>query len=366
MKVGIITYHNPNNYGALCQAVASRVVFSQFGIASIIDYQNDFISGELKVVRFKPTIAGAFRAIKDLLRYSHKRVAIKSFEKFLRDHGNLTEPANDQVELKRVSHDFDVLVSGSDQVWNPHCANADGSIDENYFLEFSHAGQKCISYGSSFGAHQFSPAEAERVKKYLKKFTALSVREKEGAQYLENLLKRKVECVLDPTLLLSEDDWSQYCTPIELPDKYVLIYIFNRTKLSKTVVERVRNATDLPVVVIDQELTAGFECVKHIRSAGPGEFLHAFKNASYVVTDSFHGCCFSVNFGKKFIAVSPGLKSNRIKSLFGILGCESRLVCSDEDAQEIHVEHEVSPVSDILRSERERCMQYISDAMKIS
>ncbi len=364
MKIDIVTLHDANNYGSACQGVATRQVFARFGEARIVNYRNRHVSHHLRDIRFDPTVRGVLRTGKDLLRLPSRRLAMARFREFLAAHGGLTEPVTSLQEVAQATAAADVLVSGSDQIWNPACVSGDGRLDPVYFLAFARPGQTKISYASSYGAHVFTPAEAETVRKHLLDYRSLSAREDASAVYLAELLGRDVACTLDPTLLLDTEEWRRLARPIAaLPARYVLAYVFDKTARIKCALARVAAELSLPVVVLDQDLVAGLPCDVHVRDAGPAEFVHAFLHADYVVSDSFHGACFATNFDKPLLAVARPGKSNRVESLMRTVGNSARVVYSDVDVERIAIRYENPDATAALARARQRSLDYIVRAL---
>jgi len=133
----------------------------------------------------------------------------------------------------------------------------------------------------------------------LKKYDSISVREKATQVYLQGLLKKPVRHVLDPTLLLDKNEWIRFSgvdNEFMLNERYILLYTVPKASLIKKVVEELSKKLQIKVIAIDQGLSAGVKVDKQIRDAGPEEFLRLFACAEFVIIDSFHGVCFSLNF----------------------------------------------------------------------
>ncbi len=133
---------------------------------------------------------------------------IKKFENFSYKHLNLTSQLKNDKDFKKVAKEYDLFVSGSDQIWNPKIVSENGVIDTHYFLDFA-IGKKKISYASSIGTYRYKEDETTQVVSLLNRYDFLSVREKDSSQYLSKLLNRDVYNVLEPTLLHSKNEWLQ-------------------------------------------------------------------------------------------------------------------------------------------------------------
>ena len=334
MKIALVTIHNTNNYGAIFQAFALQVVLSNYGDVQIINYNNRHLSSSFDLVRFKPSVHGLLGSGKDIFRLLPRHRVINKFIEFLNKNMKMTK-AYSSAELNQGEGGiFDCYVAGSDQIWNPACVSQKHTLDPIYFLAFSPKGARKISYASSLGAYQFSDQEKLKLTEYLGDFYEVSVREKDAQLFLQEVLGRTVNHVLDPTLLLSKKEWFESVGLLEYAgqkEKYILLYTVPKAPLIRSAVYFFSKKMGLKVISIDQGLSAGAKVDKHIRDAGPLDFIRLFSEAEFVITDSFHGVCFSLNFGKPFVVVSPGKYANRIESLLSLVGLEDKMVKSDAD-----------------------------------
>jgi len=367
MKVGLVTVHNANNYGAALQAYALREILSRFGEVKIINYNNRHISRELDLIRFKLSLHGILGAGKDVFRLLPRFRVINKFKRFIDNNMNVT-PVLSRKQLESGLHGgFDCYVAGSDQIWNPSCVSANGILNPIYFLEFAPEGAKKISYAASIGRYKPSYEDKKKMREYLQEFETITVREKDAQLLLQEVLDRQVHHVLDPTLLLSKREWManlaiQDC--IGSKEKYVLLYTVPKESLIRNAVKIISKKTGLKVISIDQELSAGANVDQHIRDAGPLEYLKLFSCASFVVTDSFHGVCFALNFGKPFVAISPGMHANRIDSLLSLVGLENRLVRTETELDCIKITVDFRIAKKILAGARKDSIAVLSDALR--
>lgn len=332
MKIALITIHRTVNYGAVLQAYATKEVLSQYGEVSMIDYDNRFLAHHIDLLRFEPTVHGALKLAHDLLRLPYRISAIAKFRHFIHMNFNLTPRLTAEELMDGKAGVFDVYVCGSDQIWNPEIVSADKTIDPIFFLAFAPKEAKKLSYASSIGHHHYTDEEKRQVKELLKDFAMITTRESDGVKKLSEILPGKeIHHVLDPTLLLSKEEWLK-ALDIKLKEpkeKYILVYSVPRTMLIRKAVEYYSKKLGLKVVAIDQMLFPLTKVDKHVRTAGPKEFVQLFANAEFVITDSFHGTCFAVNFGKPFVSVSPGKSANRIENLLALIEMPERLIQSE-------------------------------------
>lgn len=361
MKIALVTIQNANNYGAVLQAFAMQEVLKRYGEVEIVNYENRHISRSFDLVRVKPSFHGVLGTGKDIFRLFPRYRAIKKFKQFIAEKFHLTKSMTHADLLNGKILKYDVYVAGSDQIWNPMCVNEKGVIDPTYFLDFAPLEAKRISFASSIGGHKYSEAEASQAKKLLAGFEQLAVREKDTQIYLEKLLNRPVHHVLDPTLLLNREKWldaAEVSSDIGKSD-YILLYTVPKAPLIREAVDFFSEKLGLRVISLEQSLTAGARVDEQIRDAGPKEFIELFANASFVITDSFHGTCFALNFSKPFVAVSSGKHSNRIESLLQLVGLEERLVKESSEMFNMPTVCNMSAALECLNSSRNKSIEYL-------
>ena len=325
MKIGLMTIHNANNYGAVLQAYALKEALKEFGEVEIIGYDNRHISISLDFIRFGFSFHHLLGMCKDICRLFPRIRAIRKFNEFINNQMDVVS-----YDENRDYSDLDFCIAGSDQIWNPSCISADKKFNDMYFLQLNNAKFTKVSYASSCGAHNFSVLEEDYLESKLSSFKSLSVREKSTAENLTRIVGRKVSHVLDPTLLLNKDEWLSRFVLEDKKEDYILLFI-KKTPLLKATVKYFSDKLKLKVITVNQGLSAGVKVDEHIRDAGPNDFINLFNNAAFVITDSFHGTTFSVNFHKNFVAVSPGPNVNRIQSLLTILNLENRIMHTEKD-----------------------------------
>lgn len=348
-KIGIITIVKVNNYGAELQAFALQRKLELQGCESeIIDYlyykdwrfrdsasSRPFVPLGLKgrIAYFvKYRLVGMM--LDTLMPLLNKEVRLRKerFASFHRRNTKFSRAFRSMPELHSANLGYDVYMVGSDQVWNP---SASSSI-EPYFLTFAPAGAKRISYASSFGVSEISPALQARYKELLANIETISVREDSGVGLVRSLTGREARLVADPTLLLSKGEWVAYMTPYQdAPAHYVLIYDLSDSDAVTRIALDIGKEAGLPVLRVCKRafMVRKDVGVRNILDAGPAEFLHLVANASFVVTNSFHGTAFSVNFNVPFLTVVSSRKKNnaRMESLLDAVGLGGRIVADDAD-----------------------------------
>lgn len=364
MKIGLLTIHRVTNYGAILQAFASKKILGAYGDVSIIDYNKKHLSHNTDLIRFKFSVHGIKMFIHDLLNIKHRIKLLKKFKNFNAQYMNLTKEMSENALIKGLENDFDVYVCGSDQIWNPRVVSANNTIDPIFFLSFTN--KKKVSFASSIGHHNFSEKEKPIVKSLLTSFHSVSTREKDGQKKLEEIIPEKpIHHVQDPSLLLSKEQWiSKFnLSDNHKKEKYILVYSVPRTQLIKKAISFFSKKLEMKVYAIDRMFFPITKIDYHIRSAGPKEFLELFANASFVITDSFHGTCFSLNFEKPFACISALERSNRQVSLLASLDIEERLMYKESDLENLEVTLDYDVVSEKLANLRRQSLSFIENAM---
>jgi hypothetical protein len=340
-------------------------VLKKYGDVSVIDYRSKFAAKGMTLLRYGIKFRDMLRVAKDIFRIFPRYRVIKKFEEFNKSNFNMTKTISTEQDFYNLNQQFDVFVSGSDQIWNPDIVSEQGNIDRHYFLDFVNDGKR-ISYGSSLGTYVYSEHERTILVELLQKYHDISVREKDSAIYLSRLLERPVKHVLDPSLLLTREQWLNLfaINEVKRDASYILVYALKKDNILKETIQEVSNVLKIKVIAIDQDPFINFKHSKHIRDAGPDEFVELFSKADFVITNSFHGTCFSINFNIPFIVTTPPTGVNRINSLLSELKITNRLISESKKASKVVNEDidykNVSKKLDVLR---EDSLRFINDAV---
>lgn len=331
-KVGIITFHRSYNYGAALQAYATVQFLASIGYDPvIIDYCPSNLNeyGSFKTLFNDVSNAGSvlpIRAAKALIKSFGNKKRLLAFNRFIDGEMPLTRKYYSCQELKKDLPPVDIFCTGSDQVWNNYYTK---EFDPSFFLAFAPDGSTCISIAASFGKEIFDLDDMDFIKKELRKYDYLSVRENTGLELLHKLGYDDADLMLDPTLLLQRDNWSSFAS---LPTKgdYVLVYQLHGESKTTSMAREYAKRKGLPLRAI---VTMPYQCkpgCKHVIAPDVHEWVGLFKEARCVFTDSFHGTVFSLLFDKQLAVTLPPRFGSRITSLLYAIGGES-LICSDLD-----------------------------------
>lgn len=327
MKIGILTYHRAENYGALLQAYALMTYLKSLGHdVSFVDYWPAYHSEYFKIFPWAGFVSRPIKSkIHILVRfllmgcklYRRKKV----MQKFM--HEQLMIPQKPlYTDRNGKTEKFDVVVYGSDQIWRKQ--NLGGvEFDEWYFGSANVCADKKIVYAGSMGKLETSPEDIPFVKAQMSNFCKIAVREIDLHDYLK---KQEVDSdiVIDPVFLLAKEQWLQLAVAPEYTSHYILFYNLLNTPESSSFVKALSKVKGLPVLEITKKTAFIQKGFKIIENASIEEFLGLVEHADYVVSNSFHGVAFSVIFEKQFYAVGMGVKSNRVMSLLESAGIRER------------------------------------------
>lgn len=314
MKIGILTFVDTINYGALFQAYALEMVLNDMGHdAYVIQYKNDAIEKREKNANML-SLRGILSFIVIGNKFKEKEKKFKAFEL---ENVKRTEICN-AGNIADICGQFDKIVTGSDQVWNVSLTDN----DMHYFLDFVEESSKKISYAPSFGEGTVPSALAGQIGNLLKGFHAISVREESGASIVLSLSGEKATVVIDPTLLLPQGVWMKFVGSRICKEPYILVYLPHKKDICFSFAKKLKAKTGLKIIYlsISPRIITG---VKTIYDASPQEWLSWIYYAEYVVTGSFHGMAFSLNFGKNFFFEPQGAGS-RVDCLAKMTGTEDR------------------------------------------
>lgn len=332
MKIGIITIHRIHNYGSVLQAYALQQVCEDLGYqVEIIDYvfPNSFQVGN-RYQSVGDTQPNEPKWIKMLFAQSLLRQH-KGIDLFVEKKLKLTPQRYSSPDaLKTAPPEYDVYITGSDQVWSPRHCNGDPA----FLLHFAPDEKKKISYAASIGTDTIPEELQPLFSSLLGRYQHIAIRENSGRELIKNLTGKDAQVVLDPTLLLNREEWNSIATPRRLVRKkyilcYYLNYSFNAFPYVDELAKDVQRKTGYQIVrVARPPHHLSLSHTKYRIGAAPEDFLALVRDAEIVLTTSFHGTAFAVNYGKPVFTVVKDLKASdsRQVSLMQNLGLEDKIL----------------------------------------
>lgn len=364
MKIGLVTIYQVPNYGSVLQAFATQSLFEKLGVdCKIVNYKypNEW---HWQHGAQKPT------GLRALVRRILPSKKVRVLDKFRNRYFKLTNRYNSLDELKLADWtDFDAFVVGSDQVWNARFVLGDST----FMLSFTPTDKPRFSLASSFALKTLPECYREKYKRELSRFQALSVREQNGVGIINNELgiSDQVEIILDPTLLLSKDDWMSIVPRSRFIKNrpYILFYMWDYAFDPKPyifeVTKHFQRKMECDVIALEghrnAELAAGLvmdnRCTSTIE-----EFIDIFANADLVITSSFHGTAFALNFGIPLISIVPDSDGDdRQSNLLKSVGCADCIVKIGTDVSNINPIYNIAAEHCNLASIRESNIKWIQD-----
>lgn len=335
MKIATITCHDVYNYGASLQAYALQSYCESLGCEySIIDYKPDYLSGHYSLSAICNKKYNRF-LIRDLYRLAKLPARLKGlkrkrrFDDFTSRFLNLTdEKYNSFSQLCDSPLKADLYIAGSDQIWNTFFKNG---RDGAFYLDFVKYNSRKISYAASFATTRIFNNAEEFVKKKLRNFDAISVRETSALKLLENLGYKDAYLVCDPVFLLNRNQWLEIANrDNNSTQEYIFVYDCERSPLVREIALNLKRMTGLPIHAVSD--TFGRYADKDYSLSGPLEFLSLISKSRYVVANSFHALAFSLIFQKDFFIVNRSEAINtRMHDFLSYLELSDRLISSKKE-----------------------------------
>lgn len=305
-KVGILSFHKVINYGAVLQSYALNRTFRELGTkCEHIDYTAIKIKESYDPFVIKTR--GDFHTLIDYMAgFTANRLTEKRFNifigKYIPTSRNYT-----QETLNDARGKYDLLVCGSDQIWNTDLTGNDYA----YFLNFDNSSKK-VSYAASFGKTSLSDDIKEQVKECLDDFSIITVREESASELLREIVNNESTVVPDPVFLLHRNEWEKLCRGKRIvKEKYILLFILHDNASTVEFAEKLSNNSNFKLISISNSIKR-VGSSKKVKGCGPEEFLKLIRDAEYVITDSFHASAMSIIFNKKLYI---GLKEGNLASL---------------------------------------------------
>lgn len=347
MKIDIITIHCQTNFGSAFQCFAlHRFLNLHHFDNQIIDYRPSYIENN-----FGNGIKGT---IKKMLFAGSINQGKKKYDEFISKHIRLTTRTyRCYKDLEEYYEPSDILMAGSDQLWN---TRYDCGRDDSYRLTFTNTSRK-ISYATSLNSFSMSKADMQRLAEQISCFEALSVREKSSAEALSKIMNREIKFVCDPVFLLGIEEYQQMF--IDMPyDNYILVYLADARDMLDKTVEFVKKKLGCKVISVCG-IRPHCRCDIHLKNPGPQEMLSLINGSRMVITGSFHATSFSHILHKNFITLLPNENAERIKNLISISGLSSQICRSEVDLQKVNFDIDFEEADIALKKLREDSKRWL-------
>lgn len=328
-RVGIVTTNFAVNYGARLQEFALMTAIHELGYdCAVLNYKPIAgLHGRGITYSFE-SLQSSVNSILKIVNHSY-RSALRRREARFEEFDDLYIKLDPKVpvglaELREAAERCDVLICGSDQIWNRNIFS-----DEVFYLPFGKAGEiQKVAYAPSI-AEILSEHQYKEIAERVRGFKALSVREEEAACKLSNYVGREVKTVVDPVFLLSEDHWRSMMTPVDVPQKYILSYEIASDKRYGAILKALQARTRLPIVNINSRPYNKYNSEYVFTDLGPRQFIWLLANAEHVCTSSFHATAFGLIFKRKMTVVANSRRSTRHETIMRRYRMHHRLITED-------------------------------------
>lgn len=391
MKIGIITFYNCDNYGAELQAYALQKKLTLLG------YDAELLNMEKEA--HNPSARTIFNAIKNRYKQYGLLGGTKSSYILIRSKLLGKKAARDNTDKAKAKHrlfrdffhhytvhseryytleelrhadrlPYDVIIAGSDQIWN----YMQTDYLDVFFMMFANSwGAKKVSYAASFSVSTIPVSMKQMYRRYLNNVDFISVRESDAVDIVRDCSGRKAELVLDPTLLIHRQQWIDWVGNPEYMHgnkKYVVIYTLSGSRYIYNLAKTIAKKLDAEVLNIKNDYLRikGDEGITHLYDVGPREFISLFSKASYVITDSFHGTAFSINFNIPFTTLLNPVSNinSRALSILNLTRLMDRMIYDDGSNKEPEtLSVDFTLANGIINDYREKSIKFITESLKL-
>lgn len=353
-RFGILTFHFSDNYGAVLQCYALRKV-----INSMEDCSAD-------VIAFNPGRKVGWYDDSCLQNQFKEKLA--KFAEF--NHTETAIPLTDFYDTDEIEQsNYTGFIVGSDQIWNPSFS----FFNTAYLLDFVKPDKLRISYAASVGLAPDHPRMKKEIfEKYIPKFDYLSVRERTHESFIGSFTHKKVQTVIDPTLLLTAKDYDMLIedTKKEEDGEFIFFYYLKHdstTPLACSFVNMLARKYNLKIIHFYVEMSE--QTFKNENRSfyfeGPKDFVWYIKHAKIVVTNSFHGTVFSILYHKPFYTYIVKSMQSRVLDLLGDLGLKERLVYGYKSLNDISWDIDYASVDKVLENKRKKSLEFLMGALGV-
>lgn len=335
--IGLLTMHRVKNYGSFLQTFATYLFLSKKGYKCEIinyDYPNEYHNkvylSHHQQIDNKKKYSVFIRLIRKICNFfvcDNTSIFELRMNNFFMNRVTMTSLIKD-TDLAKISNCYDVYLTGSDQVWNPFYVGTDST----FLLSWVDPTKKKISYASSFAIREMPKDYLKMYQRCLSQFSHISVREKNDD--LAKTLGISPKIVLDPTFLLSKTEWAEHfdCKTRLIEEPYILCYLlsysFSPFPYVYELINQIKHKLGLKAVVINGDSYNIYLNNTIFNNCGVEEFVNLFYNCNFVITSSFHGTAFAINFNKPFCTIIKDEKynDNRQTSIIEQLGIDNKCI----------------------------------------
>lgn len=369
-KIGILTFHCADNFGAVLQVYALQEKLKDLNInAEIIDFRPDelIIPYDYRMHwRKHINKIGLLRSIKVAICLFLEKNFIKGtkdlFKSFRDRYLNVaTVKYYKNQDLIDNPPQYESYIVGSDQVWNPYFKSV---IGDSYFLDFASKDSNKISYAASI-TQDIDHELIDEYRDKIQEFDYISIRESTHLELLNEIIDKEVVVTLDPTLLLEKEKWTSISVKPNIKEKYILVYNLENNPEAIKIANRISTEKGYRVVTYYKKRFLD-KNKKEFRYEGPAEFLGYFENAEFVVTTSFHGTAFSVIFNKPFYTIPHTTRGDRMIDLLTSIKLDDRIIYTENELEEVDYHINYTVPNQLLNNRRQESIEFLKRALDVN
>ena len=363
-KVKVVTLHRVFNYGSVLQAYATQKAVESVGAeCEIVDYITE--QRTKRALKKKYEIHGLRGLVYYLLRCVSIGIKWRTFDRFIKKNIAVTSRQYISTDDLRKSPPLaDIYMTGSDQVWN---SKYNEGIDHGFFLDFGDEETRRVAFAASIGQDKLEEREKPEIARLLSKYAIVSVREKSAVDIVRDLTGREPTLIIDPTLQLDASEWTKLESKPLMKKRYVLLMLlYNEDNGATDYARKVADRLGCELVKISWDLTKDRRIDRLFTHRSPVVFLSLMHHAEYVVTNSFHGTAFCLNYNKRFSVIKRNEMQTRIDSILQLTGLTSRLVepgAGTAELSEVDAEIDYDRVNAVLSEERTKAKDFLREAV---
>jgi hypothetical protein len=371
VKAGIITFHCADNFGAVLQTYALSKKIENMGVFSeIIDFNPSIIVEPYKIfprIDYCIKNRGLKGTLKTYISRLKRRNEIKNkrnkFQDFRNKYMRISKiKFNKSKQLYDNPPKYDYYIAGSDQIWNPDFFS---KIGNSYFLDFVKADCIRISYAASIAKENVEETSFGECLGYIKKFDYISVREKSGKTFLNKIINNNIFVTIDPTFLITKDEWLCITKLPNNKEKYIFVYDLTKNENIIRIANKISEMENLKIITYSDGL--GYNnWLESFFSKSPTEFLGLIQNAEYVLTNSFHGLAFGIIFNKQFYCIPHNKTGSRMLDLLNDLNLSDRIINSSIDIKQNRKDIDYNKVNSMINIQVNNSLDFLRKALNIN
>jgi hypothetical protein len=369
-KIGILTFHRAENFGAVMQAFALQTIIERIKKSEtdveIIDYIQVNIEKEYRLIKIQTESAGILlkSIIKSIIYFPTNLLRKLHYHEFRNKYLKLShKPYRNKQDINSK----DIFITGSDQIWNSEIIGN----DDIYYLSFAGNKSKKIAYAASFGKEKITPEEYYNFEQNVQEFSSVSIREQSTTNIIYERLGKKYTVTLDPSMLLTSEEW---VTVFQLKKNFplkrskkaqILIYRLGVSPLLIEISKKISLYNESAVTFVGASFKGKALTCRLNLSMKPIKLMQKIYNADYVITDSFHGTAYSIIFNKDFFVIPDPHRSARIDNLLELCNLKDRKIENINQVildETLHINYR--DVNRIIENIRKESIKFLIEALE--